>query len=113
VEKLPFFQDQPAHRYTVTLDGVQYQVRLVWRARTASWYLDLADQDGTWLLRGQRLSPGSSPQFGLVAGGPPGVLWVFGLDPYPQQDGIELWYVGADELDAAAPPAADLLPVAL
>jgi hypothetical protein len=113
MERLPFVQDQPAHHYTVTLDGAQYQIRLVWRARTASWYLDLAGPDGTWLLRGQRLSPGSSPQFGLATGGPPGVLWVFGIDPYPQVDGIELWYASVDELEAEAPAAADLLPVAL
>jgi hypothetical protein len=112
VERLPFFPDRPAHSFTAPLDGSLYEVRLVWRARTASWYLDLAGPDGTWLLRGQRLSPGASPQFGLIAGGPPGVLWVFGADPYPQ-DGLELWYASAGELDAEAPPAEDLLPVAL
>jgi hypothetical protein len=110
VERLPFTPDYPAQRYTVALDGAQYDLRLVWRARTASWYLDLADASGTWLLRGRRLSSGASPQFGLVNGGPPGALWVFGPDPYPR-DGIELFYATRAELEAAAPAEADLLPV--
>lgn len=112
MERLPLFPDVPAQRYTVALDGVQYEVRLVYRERTASWYLDLSGPDGVWLLRGQRLSPGASPQFGLIGEGPPGVLFVFGADPYAR-DGVELWYFGVDELEAAAPVAEDMLPVAL
>jgi hypothetical protein len=112
MERLPFFPDVPAQRYTVALDGVQYEARLVYRARTASWYLDLAGPDGVWLLRGQRLSPGASPQFGLIGEGPPGVLFLFGADPYDRA-GVELLYFSVDELEAAVPPPADLLPVAL
>lgn len=94
----------------MALDGVQYEVRLVWRARTASWYLDLADEDGVWLLRGRRLSPGSSPQAGMIVGGPPGALAVVAADPYDRAE-IELWYLDAAELDAAATEAAPALPV--
>jgi hypothetical protein len=101
--RLPFFHDLPAHRYTVTLDGEQYEVRLVYRARTAAWYLDLADGDGEWLVRGRRLSPGSSPAAGVL--GLPGKLGVFAADPYDRHE-IELWYVTAEEIAVAEAAAA-------
>ena len=113
-QRLPFAHDLPAQRYTVALDGAQYEVRLVWRARTASWYLDLADADGRWLVRGRRLSPAWSPHAGLITDGPPGILFVAaGTDPYAR-DEIELWYLTAEER-AAVPPlqAASSLPVEL
>lgn len=99
--KLPLFSDLPAQRYTIALEGVQYEVRLVWRERTGAWYLDLADQQGAWLLRGRRLSPGSSLNLGLITDGPPGALTAVGADPYAQGE-LELWYLDAAELAAAA-----------
>jgi hypothetical protein len=110
-EKLPIYHDIPAHRYSVALDGVQYRVRFIYRERTASWYLDLWDQDGTLLLAGRRLSPNWSPQ-ARITGGPPGLLVAFGPDPYARDD-VELWYFTAAELAAAKPAAAALLPVEL
>jgi hypothetical protein len=108
--RLPFFHDLPAHSYTVTLDGVQYGVRLVYRERTASWYLDLADQDGVWLLRGRRLSPGGSPQHGMVVDGPPGALIPVGADPYARHE-IQLLYFSEAELEELEESADDALPV--
>jgi len=108
--EMPFFHDLPAHRYTVTLEGAQYEVRLVYRARTACWYLDLKDQDGTLLIAGRRLSPGSSPQAGMITDGPPGALIPVGADPYDRHE-IKLQYFTADELADLVAAAADPLPV--
>lgn len=106
--RLPIRYEFPAHRFGLSLDGVHYEFRLVYRARTASWYLDLWDEQGAALLLGQRLSPGSSPNRGRITDGPPGALFVFGPDPYPR-DGIELWYYAAAEL--VPTDATDVLPV--
>lgn len=110
--RLPFFHDLPAHRYTVALDGAQYEVRLTYRDRTASWYLDLWDSSGAAVVLGRRLSPGWSPQGFVTSSGPPGLLFVFGKDPYAR-DEIELWYVTAAELVELRPSPETLLPVVL
>lgn len=111
-EKLPFLHDIPCHRYTVPLDGALYEVRLTYRERTGSWYLDLWDPLGAPLLLGRRLSPNWSPQGGVITDGPPGLLAVFGRDPY-ERDEIELWYFTEAELAAAKLAESDLLPVEL
>lgn len=108
--KLPLYAELPAQSYTIALDGVQYQVRLTYRERTASWYLDLYDERGAAIVLGRRLSPGWSPQGFVTAAGPPGLLYVFGKDPYAR-DEIELWYFTAAELEALQPGEGDLLPV--
>lgn len=109
-ERMPFFHDVPSHRYTVALDGVQYEVRLVYRARTASWYLDLRDEQGADLVLGRRLSPGASPVSGLITNGPPGALVAFGADPYARNE-LELWYFTEAELAAEPDAEVELLPV--
>ena len=111
-ERIPIFSDQPAHTYTLALDGVHYEFRLVYRDRTASWYLDLYDEQGSALILGRRISPGASQNFGLISNGPPGVLFAFGADPYPR-DGLELWYFTADELSAVPVDESGLLPVVI
>jgi len=111
-ERLPFAHDLPAHTYTVALDGVQYEIRLVYRARTASWYLDLRDDLGAALVLGRRLSPNWSPVAGVITNGPPGVILVTGADPYARSE-IELWYFNAAEIEAGAAVPTDLLPVEL
>lgn len=109
--RLPFFHEQPAHHYSIALEGVQYEVRLVWRARTGSWYLDLRDEQGEPIVLGRRLSPSWSPALGVTEG-PPGTFYVFGRDPYDRFE-LELWYFDSAELAEAVTPAADLPPVAL
>ena len=110
--KLPLYSEQPCHKYTVALDGVQYQVRLTYRDRTASWYLDLWDEQGAAIVLGRRLSPGWSPQGFVTAAGPPGLLYVFGRDPYAR-DELELLYFSQAELEALRPAESELLPVVL
>lgn len=113
MQKLPINTSVPAQNYLITLDGQQWKIRFVWRDRTASWYMDLADVDGVYLLRGRRLSPGSSPQDGMITNGPKGALFIFGADPYAM-DEIEIFYFTKDELDeASAATVADGLPVTL
>lgn len=108
--RLPLYSELPAHTYSVALDGDQYTVRLVWRARRASWYLDLADADGRWLVRGRRLSPLWSPHKGMISDGPPGILFATGADPYDRHE-LELWYLTAAELAVVPSPDTDALAV--
>lgn len=94
--KLTISYENPSHRYTTPLEGVQYEFRLTYRDRTASWYLDMWDAQGNLLLAGRRLSPNWSPQRGMITNGPPGGLFAVGSDPYAR-DEIELWYLEAAE----------------
>ncbi len=96
-ERLPFFPEQPANDYTITLDGVQYQVFLTYSSRRASWYLTLLDENGATLVSGRRLSPGFSPLPGRLVGGPPGSLSAEGSDPYARAE-VFLRYVDLAEL---------------
>lgn len=64
---------------TVTLDAVQYRVRLYWRDRLAAWYLDLSLLDGTALALGRRVSTQWSPIANIKREGmPDGYLLVRG-----------------------------------
>lgn len=97
--RLPLVADLPEHSYTIALDGVQYEFRLVYRDRTASWYLDVFDEDGAALMLGRRLSPSFTPNE-VVPELPPGVLFVTGADPYAR-DEIELIYLTEAEVIAS------------
>lgn len=80
---LPGFPRRPRHEYQITLGEIDYTVRLTYRTRTRSWYLDLYDVDGVAIATGRRLSPGSSPLAPLEIDG---LLFVFGIDPYIRED---------------------------
>ncbi|MEN0065931.1 MAG: hypothetical protein AAGA48_27570 [Myxococcota bacterium] len=97
-QELPIFYDVPDHEYVVPLDGVQYQLRLTWRERVASWRITVHDADGVELVSNRRLSP-QSPVFDSVLGGPPGVLVAVGSDPY-ERDELRLAYFPVAELTA-------------
>jgi len=84
---LPAFPVQPQHTARVTLGDAEFTVRLTWRARTASWYIDLYDADGAELLVGRRVSARGSLWLGMrVPGLPDGELFVSGLDGYARND---------------------------
>lgn len=99
------FPSQPALIQSVTLDGVSFRLRLTYRYRCASWYLDLWTLDMTPLLLGQRLSPGWSPTAGYdLPDGPTGWFYVRGIDGYARDDlgaGLVLSYFNRADLAAA------------
>ena len=49
----------PDTTQTVTLNAVQYRLRLYWRDRLAGWYVDLVSLAGEGIALGRRVSPGS------------------------------------------------------
>lgn len=53
---LPAFPQLPAYRYTITLEGSEYQLRFYWLQRSRSWYMDILEVDGTELATGMRLT---------------------------------------------------------
>lgn len=103
---LPGFPHLPAHRIRVTLGARAYDLRLTWRERTASWYLDLWKTDGTPIALGRRLTPGWDPILGLgIADSPDdgGFGTVRGTDPYERQDlgaGLRLVWMPTAEVQA-------------
>jgi hypothetical protein len=77
----------PSYLRTFTLGGTDYRIALTWRERTGSWYLDLYDAEEAPLALGRRVSPGWSPLLGLdIDGGPEGMLFVRGPEPYRRED---------------------------
>ena len=106
---LPAYPALPAHTYTVTLGGVAFTLRYVFRARLSAWYIDVFAADGTALARARRLSPGWSPLFALpIVDGPAGYLWVRGPDEYTRLDlgdSIKLVFYDASVVSGTPAPA--------
>lgn len=104
---LATFPAQPDSVQTVTLDSVQYRVRLYWRDRLAAWYFDLRLLDGTALVLGRRVSSGWSPVVGIKRDGmPPGYLLVRGVPEYTREQlgtDVQIVYYSADEVTRGTP----------
>ncbi|NOT72464.1 MAG: hypothetical protein HOP09_14680 [Hyphomicrobium sp.] len=99
--KIPIVTELPAQKFQIVLDGVQYTLRLTWKDRTASWYLDVYGPQGESIALGRRLSAGYAPLAGAVTNGPPGLLAVTGTEPASRHE-TQLFYFQVDELPAAA-----------
>jgi hypothetical protein len=93
-ERFNLFPDLPQHTITTTWGDKQVRLRLTFRDRTSSWYLDIFELDDTPIVLGRRVSPKFAPLLGLGLGGE-GVgtlprdreLVVDGpADPYPRRD---------------------------
>lgn len=57
---IPTAADGTAHYTMATeLDGVTYEIELLWVERTPAWYLSLSLEDGTRLLSSRRLVLGA------------------------------------------------------
>lgn len=104
MRRLPAYPDIAEHEYYVTLEGVEYLVRLTWRERQASWYMDLLIPPDTPVAVGRRLSPGWGPVLGWrVEHRPEGELLVVGPSPYQRDDlgdTLHLYYLPEDEWTA-------------
>lgn len=92
---------------TSQLGPTKLRLRMTYRERLQSWYLDVYTLDGLPLLLGRRLSPLWSPMFGAVAlmetiGG---FLLTKGVENYRQDDlgrTLFLWYVSFADLQILA-----------
>jgi len=76
ISQIAAFPDEPQHLMTIAWGDRQVRVRLTWRNRTASWYLDVfelgdGEQTGAALVRGRRVSPRWAPLAGLRVVGLP------------------------------------------
>jgi hypothetical protein len=100
------YAELPCHDQVVTLGDAQYVVRLTYRQRCSSWYLDLFDSEENPLVVGRRISPGWPPLVALqIDGLPDGLFIVVGRDGYAEADlgtALQLHFYSADELAAAA-----------
>jgi hypothetical protein len=112
---LTTFQAEPDSIQTVQLGDAEFRVRLTWRERLSSWYLDLYTADGTALVLGKRLSASYTPLGGIVRDGLPagGTLYVRGPNgPYVQKDlGASLLLIWYDYSELTPTPASAALRV--
>jgi hypothetical protein len=71
---------------TFTLDGVEVRLHLQWIPRAAAWYADVSLADGSYVIRGERLTPGTGLLPNPRAPGMPGgrLVVLGGRDPYLQ-----------------------------
>lgn len=101
-KRLATFAAQPDTLQTVTLDEVQYRVRLYWRDRLAAWYIDLSLLDGTALALGRRVSTQWSPIANIKREGmPDGYLLVKGPAEYERMQlggDVQIVYYSRDEV---------------
>ena len=100
--QVPAFPTYHQHEMFISLDETIYLIRMTWRERTASWYLDMSLEDGTELIRGRRLTPGWGPLLGMMIDSPPnGLFWVLSPDDFEREDlgeVLRLLFMTAEEL---------------
>lgn len=66
---------EPIHDYWVELSGVLYRLRIHYKERQDSWYLDIRDADDAALVLGRRISTDNAILAKYrVEGLPPGLL---------------------------------------
>lgn len=98
---------------TMQLGPTKLRLRMTYRERTASWYLDIYELNGTPLLLGRRLTPTWSPLYNnaLIPNLIDGYLYVRGSEGYRQKDlgtdSLVLWYIPASDLLLFAPDTSD------
>lgn len=103
---LPTAPQLPVSTFIVEMAGIRYAVTLTWQPRLFGWYIDLALEDGTVIVNGRRLNPGTGPYFGIVKEALPGVaLVVIGPSDYNQLDlgdALQVVLLTVDEMVALA-----------
>lgn len=103
--EIPVDPQIPSQTRDIVLAGQRYRLRLTWRERCRSWYVDLLDAETEDpILVGRRLQPGFVPWRAERAGMPDGVLYVRGVDGYQRGDlgtSLQLLFYEDDELPAA------------
>lgn len=92
-EAIAAFQELPQHTQTFVWGEKQVRLRLTYRERTGSWYLDIFELDDTTLIiGGRRISPRWAPLFGQALGDALArdrrlfIVGAPGGDPYPRAD---------------------------
>lgn len=118
ITQIAAFPDEPQHTMTIAWGDKQVRLRLTWRQRLASWYLDIFELDdgeggdAVAIARGRRVSPRWLPLLGLRPIGLPGdpVLVVdggVGSDPFPRSElGVSVRKLLIDLADFPATAAA-------
>lgn len=96
INQIAAFPEEPQHTMTITWGDKQVRLRLTWRNRTGSWYLDIFELDdgeeaGPAIVRGRRISPRWLPLLGLRPVGLPvdPILLIdggVGSDPFLRSD---------------------------
>ncbi len=114
-DQYTLFPDLPQHTITTTWGDRQVKIRLTFRDRMSSWYLDIFELDDTPIVFGRRVSPQFAPLLGLAFGGEQlprdRELLIDGpSDPYERSELgeiVSLILVSDAELAAIAPPPTD------
>ena len=53
---LPLFKSS-FYTYRISLQQNNYELTFLWQDKTKSWHLDLAREDGTYIVQGERIVP--------------------------------------------------------
>jgi hypothetical protein len=100
-------QNAPFYSQLIDLDGTTYSIVLRWNTREEAWYLDIDEQDGTGIVRGQKILPlvNLSSRW-ADSRMPPGILFVDAVnsDARPGRDSlfdgdVALVYITEDEVE--------------
>lgn len=117
--KIMFDPGVPHQTSTVSLGGVAYRIKAVWRERLRGWYISLYLSDGTPIATGRRLAAGALVVRDIMRHDPDapagGVLLGVGVDDYAREDlsvdgGIHLYYLTrAEYLDMLPDVSEDVI----
>jgi hypothetical protein len=117
----PESQLSPQISYDVDLEGRTYGIELIWYDRVERWYLQLRDDEGTYLIRGKYLAV-DTPLLWRHRDTrlPPGLMVLTDLDSTGAECGYadlgtrcQLQYVTSDEVASSVQPISGIGPVAI
>lgn len=105
--RIPLPQGIPQFVQQTSLDGRTYQLRFHWNERESSWYLEVADAEGTVIVAGRKLVANwPLLQRCISEEKPPGEIFVVdptgsdvppGLDELDER--VQLQYFDAEEME--------------
>ncbi len=75
---LPLYSS-PFYSYTISLQNNNYEITFLWNERSKAWYFDLAKEDGTFIVEGQKVVTNYPI---LLSYSIPNLTGYFWLEPY-------------------------------
>lgn len=102
--KIPTFSDVNDFEYSIILGESRFFLRFRFLERHSAWYMDCRTSEDVLLFEGRRLSPGTSPSFGVDSYVLGGSFFVSGPDPYTRESlgaELELSFFTNEEIDAS------------
>lgn len=77
---LPIYSS-PYYSYTISLQGNNYEFTFLWIEKSGFWYLDISKEDGTSIVKGEKLVPYYPILDNYRIDGLTGYIWLQAFSP--------------------------------